>query len=70
MGSVADLKDGEVPWGIYLCHLKGCRVANSCMQLSSAAVKDGLQSKGLLPQLQANIRSQIFHLLLASEVRP
>jgi hypothetical protein len=35
---------------------------------AAAAVKDALQRKGLLPQLQANVRSQIFNVLLAAEV--
>lgn len=34
------------------------------------AVKDALQRKGLLPQLQANVRSQIFSVLLAAEDEP
>jgi hypothetical protein len=37
--------------------------------MCAAAVKDALQRKGLLPQLQANVRSQIFNVLLDSEVR-
>lgn len=36
--------------------------------LDVAAVKDALQRKGLLPQLQASVRSQIFNVLLDSEV--
>lgn len=34
----------------------------------SAAVKEALEQKGLMPQLQASMRAQIFKLLLASEV--
>lgn len=45
-----------------------CVLITLLLAAGAAAVKDALQRKGLLPQLQANVRSQIFNVLLDSEV--
>lgn len=70
VGSVAELKDGMVisasTWPFQTQRLLPMHLTHLLTLL--AAVKDALQRKGLLSQLQANVRSQIFNVLLASEV--
>jgi hypothetical protein len=73
MGSVAELKDGTAMMlALVLKTWQPMQLSwvqtRSMLLCAAAAVKDALQRKGLLPQLQANVRSQIFNVLLAAEV--
>jgi hypothetical protein len=69
MGSVAELKDGmNTSYHINAWAVGYYVLILPVFVVGVAAVKDALQRKGLLPQLQANVRSQIFNALLDSEV--